>query len=91
MGVYEYDSSRYISTYIGGDELNYKETMNVVNGSSIENSKEDFAFKNRFIGAHNPYSEYFGKLNAYLTIIGGKELSFTGDNKEFLGIGGENL
>ncbi|WP_017212033.1 GH36-type glycosyl hydrolase domain-containing protein [Clostridium beijerinckii] len=91
LGVYEYDSSRYISTYIGGDESHYKETMDVVNGSSIKNSNEEFTFKNKFIGAHNPYSEYFGKLNAYLTIIGGKELSFTGDNKEFLGIGGETF
>ena len=31
----------------------------------------------------------FGKLNVYLTILGGESLSFTGDNKEFLGIGGE--
>ena len=61
LGVYEYDSSRYISTYIS----------------------------NGFIGGSNPYSEYFGKLNAYLTILGGEQLSFTGDNKEFIGIGGE--
>jgi cellobiose phosphorylase len=66
LGVYEYDSSRYISTYISGD-----------------------LYGDGFIGAVNPYSEYFGKLNAYLTILGGDKLSFTGDNKEFIGIGGE--
>lgn len=65
LGVYEYDSSRYISTYI---------------------SKDGFE---GFIGGRNPYSEYFGKLDAYLTILGGESLSFTGDNKEFIGIGGE--
>ena len=65
LGVYEYDSSRYISTYISGD------------------------LSDGFIGGKNPYSEYFGKLNAYLTILGGDDLSFTGDNKEFIGIGGE--
>jgi cellobiose phosphorylase len=63
LGVYEYDSARYVSTYIND--------------------------KNAFIGAHNPYSEYFGKLNSYLTILGGERISFTGDNKEFIGIGGE--
>ena len=66
LGVYEYDSSRYISTYING----------VLSDSS-------------FIGGRNPYSQYFGKLDAYLTILGGEKLSFTGDNKEFIGIGGE--
>lgn len=68
LGVYEYDSSRYISTYINARKSN--------NGSS-------------FIGGRNPYSQYFGKLDAYLTILGGENLSFTGDNKEFIGIGGE--
>lgn len=71
LGVYEYDSARYISTYI---------KKNPDSGNEISNG---------FIGAHNPYSEHFGKLNAYLTIIGGEETNFTGDNKEFIGIGGE--
>ncbi|AGF59194.1 cellobiose phosphorylase [Clostridium saccharoperbutylacetonicum] len=66
LGVYEYDSGRYISTYIVDDNENVD-----------------------FIGASNPYSEYFGKLNAYLTILGGDNISFTGDNKEFIGINGE--
>src|SRR5471030_617589 len=65
LGVYEYDSSRYISTYIYGE------------------------LSKGFIEGKNPYSEYFGKLNAYLTILGGDQLSFTGDNKEFIGFGGE--
>jgi cellobiose phosphorylase len=63
LGVYEYDSSKYISTYINGEP--------------------------GFIGGKNPYSQYFGKLDAYLTILGGETLSFTGDNKEFIGIGAE--
>jgi cellobiose phosphorylase len=71
LGVYEYESARYISTYING-KLDDRNEMG-----------------NSFIGAHNPYSEYFGKLNAYLTIIGGEDISFTGDNKEFIGIGSE--
>jgi len=61
LGVYAYDSEKYISTYIEDD----------------------------FIGGINPYSEYFGNLNAYLSIIGTDENSFSGDRKEFLGIGGE--
>ena len=74
LGVYEYDSSRYVSTYISGElSKNHKKT----------------SYSNAFIGGSNPYSEYFGKLNAYLTILGGDGLSFTGDNKEFIGIGGQ--
>lgn len=61
LGVYAYDSERYISTYI----------------------------EDEFIGGVNPYSEYFGRLNAYLSIIGAEEASFTGDRREFLGVGGE--
>lgn len=61
LGVYAYDSERYVSTYIEDD----------------------------FIAGINPYSEYFGKLNAYLSITGVEEISFTGDRKEFLGICGE--
>lgn len=71
LGVYDYESARYVSTYISGD------------------SNSNVSSKNKFIGGCNPYSEYFGKLNAYLTILGGEELSFTGDNKEFIGIGSE--
>lgn len=41
--------------------------------------------ENNFIWAHNPYSEHFGKLKAYLKILGGTEESFTGNRKEFLG------
>lgn len=41
----------------------------------------------KFIYAQNSYSEHFGDLKAYLSIIGGKEESFTGNRKEFLGRG----
>lgn len=41
----------------------------------------------KYISAQNPYSEHFGNLHAYLKIVGGKEESFTGDRKEFLGRG----
>ena len=74
LGVYEYDSSRYISTYISGE---------------LSQNDKKTSYNNGFIGGSNPYSEYFGKFNAYLTILGGENLSFTGDNKEFIGIGGE--
>lgn len=59
LGVYSYESSKYISTYIKDD--------------------------NSYIGGINPYSEYFGKMMAYATIIGGENLSFTGDRREFIG------
>jgi cellobiose phosphorylase len=85
LGVYEYDSARYISTYVGGGCGTNKESVSNENTNNDSNS----VYNNKFIGAHNPYSEYFGKLNAYLTILGGENLSFTGDNKEFVGIHGE--
>jgi cellobiose phosphorylase len=77
LGVYEYDSSRYISTYISG-----KKTAQNINSRKSNQSSS-------FIGGKNPYSQYFGKLDAYLTILGGETLNFTGDNKEFIGIGSE--
>ena len=40
-----------------------------------------------YICGQNPYSQYFGNMKAYLTILGGETLSFTGDRKEFLGVG----
>ena len=66
LGVYGYESERYISTY------SYK-TDNVI----------------EYIGGVNPYSEYFGKLHAYLSIIGANNISVSGDAKEFIGFGGE--
>ena len=39
-----------------------------------------------YICGQNPYSQYFGNMRAYLTILGGETLSFTGDRKEFLGV-----
>ena len=43
--------------------------------------------EDNYISGQNPYSQYFGKMRAYLTILGGEDLSFTGDRKEFLGVG----
>ena len=40
-----------------------------------------------YISGQNPYSQYFGNMRAYLTILGGETLSLTGDRKEFLGVG----
>lgn len=48
--------------------------------TSLNNNK-------KYISAQNPYSEHFGNLHAYLKIVGGKEESFTGDRKEFIGRG----
>ncbi len=92
LGVYEYDSSKYISTYISGDLCEGESSAPKHErkfGDDKESNDKNTLYNNGFIGASNPYSEYFGKLNAYLTILGGEELSFTGDNKEFIGIGGE--
>ncbi|GAA0076616.1 hypothetical protein UT300005_09940 [Clostridium sp. CTA-5] len=87
MGVYEYDSSRYVSTYIHGNvEKNNK--LNVNEENNVSNSAR-YIYNSGFIRGCNPYSEYFGKYNSYLTILGGEYLSFTGDSKEFTGINGE--
>lgn len=61
LGVHNYGSSKYISTYIQGN----------------------------YIGGQNPFSKYFGKLKAYSSILGGESQSFTGDRKEFIGIGND--
>ena len=61
LGVYNYQSSKYITTEI----------------------------KDNYILGRNPYSKYFGKLKAYLSINGFKNQSFTGDRKSFIGIGGD--
>lgn len=60
LGVLNYQTSKYISTYNKGN----------------------------YIYGENPYSEYFGDLKAYSTILGGEEISFTCDRGEFIGIGG---
>lgn len=44
--------------------------------------------KDNYIYGNNPYSKYFGKLKAYLSINGDKNQSFTGDRKSFIGNGG---
>ena len=41
-----------------------------------------------YIYAKNPYSTYFGDLIAYCKMIGGDELSYTGDRMEFIGADG---
>ncbi|MDU2680407.1 MULTISPECIES: GH36-type glycosyl hydrolase domain-containing protein [Clostridium] len=41
----------------------------------------------QYIYGQNPYSKYFGKLKAYLSINGEDNQSFTGDRKSFLGVG----
>ncbi|MDV4150698.1 glucoamylase family protein [Clostridium sp. AL.422] len=43
--------------------------------------------ENNYIYGANPYSKYFGKLKAYLSIQGEENQSFTGDRKSFIGIG----
>ena len=59
LGVYNYGSSKYIST-----------------------KKKD-----NYIYGINPYSKYFGKLKAYLSIQGEENQIFTGDRKSFIGVG----
>lgn len=46
-----------------------------------------FEPNNQYIYARNPYSQYFGKLICYLKIIGGEEISYTGNREEFIGRG----
>lgn len=58
LGVLNYDTSKYITTYNKGN----------------------------YIYGQNPYSEFFGNLKAYSTILGGESLSFTCDRKEFIGV-----
>ena len=43
--------------------------------------------KDNYIYGVNPYSKYFGKLKAYLSIAGEDNQYFTGDRKSFIGIG----
>lgn len=45
--------------------------------------------KEEYIVGQNPYSKFFGEEKAYLTILGGESLSFSGDRKEFIGVGGD--
>ncbi len=42
----------------------------------------------QYIYANNPYNKYFNKLYAYLKIIGGDDISYTGNRKEFFGRSG---
>lgn len=43
--------------------------------------------KNKFIYGNNRYSEHFNKTISYLTILGGKDESYTGDRWDFVGRG----
>lgn len=43
--------------------------------------------KDNYIYGVNPYSKYFGKLKAYLSILGEENQEFTGDRKSFIGVG----
>ncbi|MGL5378366.1 GH36-type glycosyl hydrolase domain-containing protein [Clostridium sp.] len=55
---------------------------------SYSNAKNISTYiENDYIWGQNPYSKYFGMLKAYLSIQGGEGQSFTGDRKEFIGIG----
>ena len=91
LGVYDYESSRYISTYIeGNSNCKIDHMPQELKNIDTESLKVRQNLSNEgYIYGRNPYSEYFGKLNAYLTILGGENLSFTGDRKEFIGLGGE--
>ena len=45
------------------------------------------SIKDNYIYGVNPYSKYFGRLKAYLSISGEDSQRFTGDRKSFIGIG----
>ena len=45
------------------------------------------SIKDNYIYGVNPYSKYFGRLKAYLSIDGEDSQNFTGDRKSFIGIG----
>lgn len=52
------------------------------------------SIKDNYIYGENPYSKYFGKQKAYLSIIDNKDennnsQSFTGDRKSFVGVGSD--
>ena len=114
LGVYGYDSERYITTYIvkkqsdtsvhyhninissedGISKYNAYSNTRDNNMTDVDNNMTDVDNSNiyddiEYIGGNNPYSEYFGNLHAYLTIVGGHNLTVCGDTKEFIGFGGE--
>ncbi len=43
--------------------------------------------ENEYMYAKNPFSEHFGNLITFMATIGGKDESYTGNRKEFLGRG----
>ncbi len=107
LGVYGYDSERYITTYIVKKQSDTSVHYHNINISSEDGISKYNAYSNtrdnnmtdvdnsnvyddiEYIGGNNPYSEYFGNLHAYLTIVGGHNLTVCGDTKEFIGFGGE--
>ncbi|MBI6873201.1 GH36-type glycosyl hydrolase domain-containing protein [Clostridium aciditolerans] len=66
-----------------------KLVMGVAHEQTAQYVFTGFDKENNYIYARNPYSEHFGKLICYLKVIGGEELSFTGNRKEFVGRGGD--
>lgn len=94
LGVYGYESERYISTYFKEDTNNTADkNINSEKGNADYSSDYNHEIKNDYncyvdyIGGNNPYSEFFGDLHAYLTILGGDNLTVCGDTKEFIGCG----
>ena len=84
LGVYGYESERYISTYLKENENNVIDKQNSSKNSTYSNNEIN---KDYYIGGNNPYSEFFGNLHAYLTILGGNQITVCGDTKEFIGCG----
>ena len=61
--------------------------LGVYNYGSAKYISTNININNNYIYGINPYSKYFGKLKAYLSILGEEEQSFTGDRKSFIGVG----
>ncbi len=61
--------------------------LGVVPQSSAKHIVTRLNEEKKYISGQNPYSEHFGKLHAYLKIVGGEEESFTGSRTEFIGRG----
>ena len=62
--------------------------MGVVREHTSQHIVTYFNEENKYIYATNTYNQHFGKLNAFLKLVGGEQQSFTGNRSEFLGRGG---
>jgi cellobiose phosphorylase len=62
-----------------------KLVLGVTHEQSSQYIFTEFNNENGYLYGLNPYSEHFGRLICYLKTFGGKEVSFTGDRKEFIG------